>query len=56
MPSDWEKVPSGGYFPHLVGLRHIPCGEESGEWLKFDLGAGQGRDYVFGHECPAEES
>lgn len=26
LPSDWEAQSTGGYFPHLVRLKHKPCG------------------------------
>ena len=60
LPDDWEGVESGGYFPHLVKLRHIPCDFTTG--MHYDpwgsdpnYGEAATRSLVYGHQCNPDD-
>lgn len=60
LPDDWDGVSGGGYFQHLVKLKHIPCGFVTGMYydpwgLDPDYGEAATRRLVYRHECDPDD-
>lgn len=58
LPPDWEAESTGGYFPHLVYLKHKACDFITG--MPYNLhgsepfGEKSARMVVYGHHCDAD--